>query len=232
MYICGHLSFFWVMCYMTTSISLADIFEYLAWCWHDHVITILDELAGPSMLQRYEFCSCPWLLQERPKAPRFLLMQAQLLLVLDFIFLKSNQFLEKKLLQVRSHTVFQLAWWHSLSHSSTKLPFPAFPISALFGASYLYQRRLPMYTHTNPIFLDFWVIPHISHSVHILKWSVNGKKSRILLTGPLMVPDANRSPERRLQPFTVWCASCWDTVQYLHRERERASPDYSAVVND
>src|SRR5262249_10768058 len=35
--------------------------------------------------------------------------------------------------------------------------------------------------------------------------------------GPLMVPDASRSPGRRLQPLTVWCASCWQTFQYRWR---------------
>jgi len=32
--------------------------------------------------------------------------------------------------------------------------------------------------------------------------------------GPLIVPDASRSPVRRLQPLTAWCASCWQTFQY------------------
>src|SRR5436305_8646342 len=32
--------------------------------------------------------------------------------------------------------------------------------------------------------------------------------------GPLIVPVASRSPVRRLQPLTVWWASCWQTFQY------------------
>lgn len=49
------------------------------------------------------------------------------------------------------------------------------------------------------------------------------------LTGPLMVPEASRSPGRRLQPLTVWWVSCWSIVQYMccgqgHRDREVAHP--------
>src|SRR3712207_7162515 len=32
--------------------------------------------------------------------------------------------------------------------------------------------------------------------------------------GPETVPEANRSPVRRLAPLTVMCASCWAGVQY------------------
>lgn len=95
----------------------------------------------------------------------------------------------------------------------------------------LLSLELPIYIKDTfpctPIQVPFFLISESSHTFHIQsissKWSVNEKKSRILLTGPLMVPDANRSPARRLQPFIVWCASCWDTVQYLHRERESFS---------
>ena len=38
---------------------------------------------------------------------------------------------------------------------------------------------------------------------------------RLSLAGPLMVPLANRSPGRMLQPVDVWCASIWLMVQYM-----------------
>ena len=34
------------------------------------------------------------------------------------------------------------------------------------------------------------------------------KSAHLSGVSPLMVPLAMRSPERTLQPFTVWCASC------------------------
>lgn len=37
-------------------------------------------------------------------------------------------------------------------------------------------------------------------------------------TGPLMVPDASRSPGLTLQPLTVWCASCCFMDQYMYWE--------------
>lgn len=44
-----------------------------------------------------------------------------------------------------------------------------------------------------------------------------------------MVPEASRSPGRRLQPLTVWWVSCWSIVQYMccgqgHGDREVAHP--------
>ena len=35
------------------------------------------------------------------------------------------------------------------------------------------------------------------------------------LTGPDIVPDANRSPGRILHPFTAWCVNCCFMVQYV-----------------
>ncbi len=37
-----------------------------------------------------------------------------------------------------------------------------------------------------------------------------------VLTAPLMVPDASRSPGRTLHPLTVWCANCCFIVQYMY----------------
>ena len=34
-------------------------------------------------------------------------------------------------------------------------------------------------------------------------------------SGPLTVPEANRSPVRSAAPLTVRCASCWAAVQYI-----------------
>lgn len=39
------------------------------------------------------------------------------------------------------------------------------------------------------------------------------------LTGPLMVPEARRSPGRRLQPLTEWCVICCSIVQYMYCRR-------------
>lgn len=42
------------------------------------------------------------------------------------------------------------------------------------------------------------------------------------LTGPLMVPEASRSPGLTLQPLTVWWASCCFMVQYMYlSQRDR-----------
>lgn len=49
-------------------------------------------------------------------------------------------------------------------------------------------------------------------------------KQGMNLTGPLIVPDPRRSPGLRLQPLTVWWASCCEIVQYLyHRDRNNVS---------
>jgi hypothetical protein len=41
------------------------------------------------------------------------------------------------------------------------------------------------------------------------------KQPRWAASGPLTVPEANRSPVRREAPLTVMCASCWAAVQYI-----------------
>lgn len=60
------------------------------------------------------------------------------------------------------------------------------------------------------------------------------------LTGPLMVPDANRSPGRRLQPLTVWCVSCCSIVQYmccgqrscgLSRHKSQVVPPHTLLIS-
>ena len=40
------------------------------------------------------------------------------------------------------------------------------------------------------------------------------------LTGPLIVPLPSRSPGLRLQPVTVWCASCCVMLQYMYLKLE------------
>ena len=49
-------------------------------------------------------------------------------------------------------------------------------------------------------------------------------------SGPLTVPDANRSPVRSVAPLTVMWASCWAGVQYIVGERRPA--DQLAVEPD
>jgi len=52
--------------------------------------------------------------------------------------------------------------------------------------------------------------------LHSERSVIRCKKCRVLLTGPLMVPEASRSPGLRLQPDAAWWTSCCFAVQYRY----------------